>query len=245
MFLTLNLKKLLFPLVVCILVIGALVIAIIYSKDYERGGAVEKTAAVDTRPVLIIDAGHGGEDGGCTSVSGQIEADVNLLIALKLRALAGLVGINSVMTRETAEIGYPASADTTKARKAYDQKTRIELINSVENALLISIHQNKFPDARPCGAQVLYAKTQGSDDLAAQMQESLRVSLHPENRRVAAPIQDTILIMKSVSCPAILIECGFLSNPEEDGLLATDGYRLKVAAVIISSYANYIGQGSV
>lgn len=190
-------------------------------------------------PVLIIDPGHGGEDGGAVSPDGMLESDLNLDISLRLRCLAGLFGIKTVMTRERADIDYPDSAGTTSARKVADQRARVQLINSVPDGTLISIHQNKFPDSRPSGTQVFYAVTDGSQTLAETAHNDLSRALCPENRRVAAPISKDIYLMKNVNCTAVLVECGFLSNPEESAKLATEEYRLKIASVLICSYMRY------
>ena len=262
MFITFKLKTLLYALlaVVFIVVILVLIFSAGRSDSPRRAASAEITTlesvpatmtpgtSATGEPVLprvgmytlIIDAGHGGEDGGCSSAT-QVEAEINLDIALRMQALAGLYGVEPVMTRESAEIAYPASAGSISARKVWDQKQRVELINSIPNALLISIHQNTYPGAAPRGAQVLYAKTGGSEELAKHMQDALIASLDPENRRVSAPISDKIYLMKTVGCPAVLVECGFLSNPAEDALLATAEYRLKIAAVLWNAYLQAAG----
>lgn len=117
-----------------------------------------------------------------------------------------------------------------------DQKKRLQLINSTDNAVLISIHQNKFPDGSPFGAQVLFSPTNGSEEFAKYMQTLLISSLNSKNRRSASKVPNNILLMNHIKCPAILIECGFLSNSWEEKLLMTDAYRLKIAAVIAAGF---------
>lgn len=190
---------------------------------------------------LVIDAGHGGADGGATTVQGVCESDINLAVSLRIEALAQLFGTKTVMTRSDAEIAYPPEADTISKKKVFDQKNRVELINSVENAVLVSIHQNKYPDARPSGPQVLYAATDGSRELGELMHANLTALLCPENRRVAAPISGDIFLMRSVNCPAVLVECGFLSNSAEAALLQTGSYQTKLALVIFASYMQCCG----
>lgn len=196
-------------------------------------------AEIGSNGTLVIDAGHGGEDGGAVSSDGLHESEVNLEIALRLEALAGLCGVPAVMTRDSAEIDYPETENTVRQRKVWEQKARVELIGGTENAVLISLHQNKFPDSRPRGPQALYAKTDGSKELGETAHENLTAVLYPENRRVAAPASDKIYLMKNVTCPAVLVECGFLSNPEEAALLGTPEYRLKIASVILCSYLEW------
>ena len=197
---------------------------------------IRASANIVDSPILIIDPGHGGEDGGAVSPNGLVESEVNLDISLKLRDVFLLFGISPVMTRESETIDYPPGADTVSSKKVADQKSRVELINSFDNAFLISIHQNTFPSSKPFGAQVLYADTQGSMEFAINLQELLILKLDPDNYRTAAQIPDTIYLMKNISCPAVLIECGFLSNPEDEKLLISDEYKLKLALTIASSY---------
>lgn len=191
---------------------------------------------------LVIDAGHGGADGGASTADGVCESTINLEIAQKLEAVAGLLGIDTVMTRETEEIAYPEEADTIAKKKVFDQKSRVSLINSVDEAVLISIHQNKYPDSRPNGAQALYGKPDGSMEFGELMHQNLTDCLCPDNRRVAAPISDDIYLMRSVECPSVLVECGFLSNPEEASKLQTKDYQIKLAVVLAASFIQFIRQ---
>ena len=211
-----------------------------------HGGSFESTkqdatpifARQPTGPVLVIDAGHGGADGGAQSESGTRESEINLDIALRLDSLMGFFGECAVMTRDSEMLSYSKAADTIRAKKVEDQKNRLHLINSAENAVLISIHQNKYTTPGPFGAQVFFARTQGSAALAESMQSLLTDTLNRQSRRAAVKIPDGIYLMDNIACPGILIECGFLSNPNEEALLKTDEYRLKVAAVIAAGYIN-------
>jgi N-acetylmuramoyl-L-alanine amidase len=242
MFITINLKDLFVPVILIIVVIALLVLI--------WGGPAAKTmletgaGAHTGTPVLIIDPGHGGEDGGAQSKDGLLESAVNMDIALRMEALAGLFGINTLMTRTSEEIDYPESARTTHDRKTYDQNRRLEMINSTPNAVLISIHQNKFPNPIPRGSQVMYAKTEGSREFGELTHANLIAALYPENRRVAIPVYDSIYLFKNINCTGILVECGFLSNPAEAELLATEEYRVKLASVLICSYLQYMEEAS-
>ena len=190
-------------------------------------------------PVLILDPGHGGEDGGAVSNGGVVESVINLDIAVKLRDICALFGVSPVMTRESEEIDYPDDAGSISQKKTADQKGRVALINSYDYAVLISIHQNKFPSSSPFGAQVLFNDKGDSSDFATSLQTQLIEKIDPSNYRTAAKIQDTIYLMKNINCPGVLVECGFLSNPNEEALLQTDAYRLKLAMVIASSYFDH------
>jgi len=197
-------------------------------------------AMSQAEPVLIIDAGHGGADGGASTAGGVLESEINLAIALKLDALAHLYGRETVLTRETAEIDYPAEANTIAKQKVYDQKTRVALINSYPDGVLISVHQNFYPDTRPTGAQVLYGHTPESEVFGKLLHVNMVAALDPSNRRVAAPINDNIYLMRNAQCTAALVECGFLSNPGEAAKLCENDYQNQISVVLLASYLEYL-----
>ncbi|SHH49776.1 N-acetylmuramoyl-L-alanine amidase [Sporobacter termitidis DSM 10068] len=205
-----------------------------------RGGAHDGTAikasAVKGDLTVIVDAGHGGADGGAVSLSGVKESAVNIDIATRLDLILGFFGTHVEMTRTSENLEYSEKSDTIRQKKAEDQSRRLKQINSAQNAVLISIHQNIYPSSGPFGAQVLYAPTNGSKEFGAAMQQLLIDALNPKNKRTADEAPDNILLMNHITCPALLIECGFLSNPEEEKLLMTDTYRTKIAAVIAAGY---------
>ena len=178
----------------------------------------------------VLDPGHGGEDGGACLSDGTRESDLNLSVAQKLDLVLRFFGRHTVMTRSTDEIRYPSGASTTRERKRADLQMRVQAANDTPNAVFISLHQNKYSDPRPFGAQVLY------NDPAAQfgrlLQDALVSSLMPENYREAVKAADDIYVMAHVRCPAVLVECGFLSNEEELQLLRSNEYQLRLAAVI-------------
>lgn len=234
MAISIRLKDLLPLLAALVLIIICFALPQFYEEESEP-----VSSDVEATRVLIIDAGHGGEDGGATTADGVPESGINLAIAQKLEALAGLCGIESVMTRESQEINYPDSAATTAQRKQSDQKARIELINAQEDAVLISIHQNFFPTAQPSGCQVLYGKPEGSRELGELTHKNLTEALCPQSRRVAAPISEDIYLMRAAKCTSILVECGFLSNRNEAVLLQTEDYQLKISALLLASYLQY------
>ena len=138
-----------------------------------------------------------------------------------------------------AEAAANWHAATVAQRKKADQYRRAELVREMDNAVLVSIHQNCYPDRKPSGAQVLYAASTGSDTLGIQMHDNLVTYLDPQNRRVAAPISEKIYLMHAVQCPAVLVECGFLSNASECAKLKDADYQAKLATVIIASYLQY------
>ena len=191
-------------------------------------------------PVLIIDAGHGGADGGAVAPDGVLESELNLDIALRLEAVSGFCGVKTVMTRSTQDIDYPAEAQTIAQMKKADQNKRLELINSLPYALLLSIHQNNYPAASPHGIQVFYNGEADSRMFAGILQENLTSSLCPDNRRVAEAADDGIYLMRRSIHGAALVECGFLSNSGDLEKLESEAYRTKLAVVMLASYLQYI-----
>lgn len=201
-------------------------------------GSKTVTVIAQLRPVqrqhcIVIDAGHGGIDGGATSCTGVLESQLNLEIARRVNDLFCLMGYDTVMIRQTDESVY-TEGSTIAAQKISDLKERVRITNSAENAVLISIHQNTFSDSRYYGAQVFYAPTDGSDRLAKGIQQSLVSQLHPESNRKPKKA-DSIYFLQHIDCPGVLIECGFISNPQEEAKLRDAVYQKKLAAVIVSS----------
>lgn len=186
--------------------------------------------------VLILDAGHGGEDGGAVSVTGTLESEINLSIVLKMQQICGLFGVDPVLTRDEDVCLKDANADTLAQKKRTDLRNRVKLIEKNKNTFLISIHQNYFSGASNCGAQVFYAPTQGSEDWGTYCQQLLVENLDPDNHRLSKQISEDIYLMNHISCPGILVECGFISNREEAKRLETDGYQTELAITILTSY---------
>ena len=191
----------------------------------------------ETEPLLlIIDPGHGGMDGGATSLTGVEERELNLEIALRLEALAALYGIPTEMTRRTAEIDYPEGANTIRQKKVADTRARVELINAATNAVVISIHQNIYDGASASGPQVLFANTAESEAFGLNMQEALTEALDLTRPRAPIQVRQGVYIMNHIDTPAILVECGFLSNPEEEAALRTEIYQIRLASALLSGY---------
>ena len=206
-------------------------------------GRLDGLMAPAVRPVsvtraapLILDAGHGGEDGGAVSVTGVPESRVNLEIVQKLRDTLALYGVDPVVLREEDVSLHDPEASTLREKKRSDLKNRVRAVEAVEGGTLLSIHQNSYPGSQYRGAQVFYAPTGGSRELAELLQTALREELQPDNDRQAKPIPESVYLMNHVSCPAILVECGFLTNPEEEALLRDGGYQRQLAAVLAGAW---------
>ena len=190
---------------------------------------------------LILDAGHGGEDGGASTASGTRESDINLAIVLKTQALMAFLGDEPQLTRDRDTSLHSSGAETIRQKKVSDLKNRVALVESVPNALLISVHQNHFTDPRYSGSQVFFNDGDWNRQWGENAQEILRQVLAPGNDRKAKPMPDSIYLFDHISCPAILVECGFLSNGEEAALLATEAYQRKVAVALAGAYYTQLG----
>ena len=216
-------------------------LALAATAVYGAFSAREDTAALMnvswSSHTVILDAGHGGEDGGAISLSGATESGINLAIAKKLDGIFGLYGVQTVMLRTEDVSLHSEGASTLREKKSSDLQNRVARISSFEDATLISIHQNSYTGgAQYHGAQVFYANGELSRPLAERTQNVLRETLDPSNQRTVAPVPSGVYLMNHVSCQAILVECGFLSNPEEDRLLQESGNQRKVAAALAGAY---------
>lgn len=185
---------------------------------------------------IVIDAGHGGADPGKVGINDQLEKDINLQIAYKLKMFLQAEGINVVMTREGDGGLYDEGASN---KKVQDMKKRLEIIEKAEPVLVVSVHQNSYHEEYVKGAQVFYYETSDkSKQLAELLQEQLR-SLSPENKRVAKG-NDSYFLLKKTTKPIVIVECGFLSNREEAALLSTDIYQEKLAWNIYMGIEKYL-----
>ena len=190
--------------------------------------------------ILILDAGHGGEDGGASSASGSRESDINLNVVLKTEALMAFLGVRTELTRTEDRSIHSEGASTLHEKKVSDLKNRVEFVNSIPDAMLISVHQNHFTDPRYSGAQVFYTRGDVSRQWGEGTQEVLRQVLDPDNDRAAKVMPDNIYLFSHISCPAILVECGFLSNGAEASLLLTDVYQRKISLALAGAYLREI-----
>ncbi len=187
----------------------------------------------------IIDAGHGGEDGGAVAKDGTIESDLNLSIAKKINSTLFFLGLNSEMTRKSENAVYSDDAVTLREKKRSDLKNRVDMINAHENKVLISIHQNSLPSAPNVhGAQVFYNHNDTAALLAEQIQLALNSSMNAAKPKTAKQIDSSIYLMRQVNCPAVLVECGFLSNASETQQLKENTYQTKLAVAVISGILN-------
>ena len=218
------------------LTIGGLLLAVIWGSRAIT--VISQNMPVERQHCIIIDAGHGGEDGGATSCTGKLESSFNLEISLRLNDLLHLLGYDTAMTR-TSDVSIYTKGETIAQKKVSDLKERVRIANETENALLLSIHQNTYPESRYSGAQVFYANTAGSQQLAKELQSSFTTTVNQGSNRKSKK-SDGIYLMEHISCTGILVECGFLSNPEEEARLRSMEYQKKICCVIASSVSTYL-----
>jgi N-acetylmuramoyl-L-alanine amidase len=213
-------------------------LVIIIFLGVAKAGSNTVTTIRQQRPVprdhcIVIDAGHGGIDGGATSCTGVLESHMNLQIALRLEEVFHLLGYDTVMIRRTDESIY-TQGNTIASQKVSDLKERVRIANETPGAILISIHQNTYPDSKYSGAQVFYATAEHSQKMAQSLQQNIIAVLNPTSQRKCKPAQG-VYLMEHITCPGILIECGFVTNPMEEALLRDKGYQTKLCAVIAAT----------
>lgn len=194
---------------------------------------------------LVIDAGHGGADGGAVSADGRVaESAINLQIARRLALLFSFCGHPVILTRSDENDLSSPEAATIREQKVSDLKNRVETINGSSAAALISIHQNSLPGyPKVHGAQVFYNTVPNSERMAQSTQNALNQTINPGNEKVCKAIDPGIYLMKEVRCPAILVECGFLSNNSETSLLCTEAHQIKLSLAITAGYLQYTNEG--
>jgi N-acetylmuramoyl-L-alanine amidase len=198
------------------------------------------TGQESEKPVIILDAGHGGIDGGCSSANGDVEKNINLAILLDLRELLQMSGYTVVTTRDTDTSIHDTGVEGIANQKSSDMDNRLAIFNSSDNAICISIHQNQFTDSRYSGAQMFYADTNDqSASLAQTIQDQFVTFLQPDNTREIKLCGKELFLCYYSKNPTVMVECGFLSNPDEAALLVTEDYQCKVAFTIYAALMQY------
>ena len=207
---------------------------------FENEEALSESFGELRQDTVIIDAGHGGEDGGAVGVDGVLEKQINLAVSQKLEYIMNLCGVNTDMTRRGDDALFFDESRSLKERKSSDIKKRVEKIANTPRATVISIHQNSFPQDNCKGAQVFFSGGNAkSNDFAECVQSALREGIDSTNHRLAKKNDKTIYLLENVRCPAILVECGFLTNHEEAKILKTDTYQTKLAVCIAAGFLKY------
>ncbi len=194
----------------------------------------------ETCTKIIIDAGHGGEDGGTQSASGVLEKELNLSVAKKLRDIFEFFGYDTVMTREEDRQIYDEGCNTIREKKVSDTRNRLKIIEENSDGVFISIHQNYYTDSKYSGAQTFYSVNNGKSQLlASEIQNSILSDLQKENERKIKPIGKDVYLLYHSRIPSVMVECGFLSNEAETQKLCDEEYQTQLALAIFSGAHNY------
>lgn len=190
---------------------------------------------------IVLDAGHGGEDGGAVGVNGVLEKEINLAIALELEKYLKQNHFEVVMVRSSDVSVGDQTLGTIAERKRSDTKTRLRMTAEAGECILISIHQNHFSESKYSGAQVFYSPNRPeSAELAECIRKNIVESLQPENKRENKQADSNIYLLNQCQVPGVLVECGFLSNPEETEKLCTESYQKQMAAAIYNGLIDYL-----
>ena len=219
-------KKVIVAIITCLLIITYMM-------------PVNAFAFNNSDKVILIDPGHGGIDGGAKSKAGTIEKDINLQISLKLRDNLEEKGYKVYMTRDEDE-GLYQKGNTIKEKKREDLNRRVQMKKETDCDIFVSIHQNMFPQSKCYGAQVWYASNEKSYNLATIVQETIKESVKDNNKRVAKPAAEAYLILRDkYEGASILVECGFLSNPDEESRLKSDEHQNLIVEGISNGIDKY------
>ena len=232
-------EQLLFPLhfllLILLLSILCLLISLLAGRFLPASEDVETLPHTQT-PTVILDAGHGGEDGGAVSASGIYEKTLNLAFATQLQQLLCANGIEVIMTRETDTLLYDRNVDFQGRKKALDLAARLKIAERIPNSIFVSIHMNAYPLTQYSGLQVWYSRNHiASAEIAQQIQDTVGQYLQPENDRRIKAATSSIYLLHRIKSPAVLVECGFLSNPEEARLLDSPAYQKKLSLLLFLS----------
>ncbi len=224
----------------CIFSIVLSLTALLLCWVFNRFGTGKKTwKNVNSLPTIIIDAGHGGEDGGASAHDGTKEKTLNLDIALTVGEMLKSAGYNVIQTRTEDKLLY--TEHKKGSLKMQDLRNRLEVSKENENSIFVSIHMNKFSQEKYSGLQVFYSdNSPDSKELANLIQNNVKSYLQPDNDRASKIAGSNIYLLDNIKTPAVLIECGFLSNPEEFEKLNTEEYRKELSGVIYSSVVEFL-----
>ena len=222
----------------CLLVLSILIVV---KESAEYVSVLKENGTKETRHTIVIDPGHGGNDPGKVAINSALEKDVNLAIALKLKKYLEQEDMEVVMTRQEDKGLYE---ETDSNKKVHDMKNRLAIMEGAKPALVVSVHQNSYPEESVSGVQVFYYRDSAEGKRAALLvQEQMIATLQPAKEREAKE-NSTYYILKKTTVPTIIVECGFLSNREEADRLTSEDYQERVAWAIHLGIMRYINSGA-
>lgn len=213
---------------------------VIYTASVNFSVITSSSNVKSAVPVIVIDAGHGGVDGGAVASDGTNEKDINLDIALKLNELMKLNGFSTVMTRTEDISIHDDDATTIRQKKVSDLKKRLSILDDGDALCMISIHQNIYSSSKYSGTQVFYGKNNTlSETLADSIQNQVVTLMQPDNKRAIKQTTKDIYLLYNAQKPCVMVECGFLSNQEELSNLKDDEYQTKMAFAVFVGFLEY------
>ena len=225
--------------IIVVVIVGSIMYANTQKENRNIGEAVQVTSLPISGKVIVLDAGHGTPDEGAQSSKGTTEAESNLAITLKVQKLLEQSGAHVVLTRSDEKSIYDLDSKTLKQKKISDIHNRVKIGNSASADIFVSIHLNKIPQQEYTGWQCFYnSKNEHSKKLAEMIQKNLNQAIQKENERIAMKL-DKVYIMKHVEIPISIVECGFLSNPQEEQELLQDSYQERLAWGIYNGIISY------
>lgn len=218
--------------------IGCFVLLAVCARITER--ALPASAVPSEKPVIVLDAGHGGLDSGAVGATGVLEKDVNLSVVLALRDMLELSGFEVVLTRDEDISIYDPGVTGIRNQKLNDMDNRLKIIQSYPESIFLCVHQNNFTDPQYFGGQMFYNNNNPKNRTLAQIMQNKFAELQPGNDREIKLSGEELFLLKSNKNPSLMIECGFLSNPDEEALLSTWEYRQKVAFTIYGGVMEFL-----
>ena len=222
-------------LAVCMIGLSAIFLAG-SRRAFTPTGAMGQGSSAQT---VVIDPGHGGQDGGAVAGDGTEESRINLAISLQLEQLLRFAGVRTELTRQEDVMVCDPGLATMRQRKGSDLHNRASFVNGIPNAVLLSIHQNSLPSSPSTrGAQVFWNRQEGAEELASSIQEALNGAVNAGHEKKAAQVPSSVYLMKEITAPGVLVECGFLSNAAETEQLKDPAYQTKLAAAIAAGVLN-------
>lgn len=212
------------------------------SSSFVNFDKIQRTSvSTITKKTIVLDPGHGGEDSGTIGYNGILEKDLNLMISMTLASIFRFVGYEVIETRKEDIMLYDKNANYQGRKKIMDLATRLNISNDVSPDIFVGIHMNAFPEAKYSGLTVYYSpNNQLSHTAGSLLREDVIKYLQPDNNRALKASGSNIYLLNRIKSPAILIECGFLSNPEECSKLSSEEYRHALSFVIFSSLTYFL-----
>lgn len=221
--------------------LGCFILAAVAVSIRNSSVPAASSAVSEGKRTIVIDSGHGGADGGCVGINGCVEKDINLAIAKNLSALLKLSGFNVVMTRTEDISLHSEGVEGLRNQKVSDMENRLKIIQSHPDSLFVSIHQNQYTEPEYFGAQMFYTTNNSGNAKLAQIMQECFAELQPGNDREIKLIDNDLYLFKNTKQPAVLAECGFLSNSNDAANLSDSDYQKKVAFTIFKGITKYYG----